>query len=429
MEIQRDSYLKQLISYRFDGLVKVITGIRRCGKSYLLKKLYKDYLLNHQVKEEQIISIELDLARDIQFRDPLRLSSFVREKLSGTREEHYLFIDEIQMSDEVPNPYNPEGKKISFYDALNDLRSIPNLDVYVTGSNSKMLSSDILTEFRGRSDEIRVYPLSFSEYYSAVGGDKNEAFDDYAFYGGMPLILSRPNELAKMNYLKSLFSEVYIKDIVERKKIERQDILEQILDLLCSSIGSLTNPAKLANTLQSKQGISVSPNTIRAYIGHLEDAFLFSESKRYDVKGKAYFDSPNKYYCEDIGLRNARIGFRQQEMTHIMENILYNELMVRQFSVDVGVVYAREKNEKGNSVRTAREIDFVINSGGKRTYIQSAYAMPTEEKTEIELRPFSLTGDSFPKVLVRRDIGKRWYDDYGVLHINLIDFLLDKTVI
>jgi AAA+ superfamily ATPase len=429
MEIQRDSYLNQLISYRFDGLVKVITGIRRCGKSYLLKKLYKDYLLNHQVKEEQIISIELDLAKDIQFRDPLHLSSFVREKLSGTTEEHYLFIDEIQMSDEVPNPYNPEGKKISFYDALNDLRSIPNLDVYVTGSNSKMLSSDILTEFRGRSDEIRVHPLSFSEYYSAVGGDKNEAFDDYAFYGGMPLILSRPNDSAKMNYLKSLFSEVYIKDIVERKKIERQDILEQILDLLCSSIGSLTNPAKLANTLQSKQGISVSPNTIRAYIGHLEDAFLFSESKRYDVKGKAYFDSPNKYYCEDIGLRNARIGFRQQEMTHIMENILYNELMVRQFSVDVGVVYAREKNEKGNSVRTAREIDFVVNSGGKRTYIQSAYAMPTEEKTEIELRPFSLTGDSFPKVLVRRDIGKRWYDDYGVLHINLIDFLLDKTVI
>ena len=429
MEIQRDSYLNQLISYRFDGLVKVITGIRRCGKSYLLKKLYKDYLLNHQVKEEQIISIELDLAKDIQFRDPLHLSSFVREKLSGTTEEHYLFIDEIQMSDEVPNPYNLEGKKISFYDALNDLRSIPNLDVYVTGSNSKMISSDILTEFRGRSDEIRVHPLSFSEYYSAVGGDKNEAFDDYAFYGGMPLILSRPNELAKMNYLKSLFSEVYIKDIVERQKIERQDILEQILDLLCSSIGSLTNPAKLANTLQSKQGISVSPNTIRAYIGHLEDAFLFSESKRYDVKGKAYFDSPNKYYSEDIGLRNARIGFRQQEMTHIMENILYNELMVRQFSVDVGVVYAREKNEKGNSVRTACEIDFVVNSGGKRTYIQSAYAMPTEEKTEIELRPFSLIGDSFPKILVRRDIGKRWYDDYGVLHINLIDFLLDKAVI
>ncbi len=429
MEIQRDSYLNQLISYRFDGLVKVITGIRRCGKSYLLKKLYKDYLLNHQVKEEQIISIELDLVKDIQFRDPLHLSSYIREKLSGTTEEYYLFIDEIQMSDEVPNPYNPEGKKISFYDALNDLRSIPNLDVYVTGSNSKMLSSDILTEFRGRSDEIRVHPLSFSEYYSAVGGDKNEAFDDYAFYGGMPLILSRPNELAKMNYLKSLFSEVYIKDIVERKKIERQDILEQILDLLCSSIGSLTNPAKLANTLQSKQGISVSPNTIRAYIGHLEDAFLFSESKRYDVKGKAYFDSPNKYYCEDIGLRNARIGFRQQEMTHIMENILYNELMVRQFSVDVGVVYAREKNEKGNSIRTAREIDFVVNSGGKRSYIQSAYAMPTEEKTEIELRPFSLTGDSFPKILVRRDIGKRWYDDYGVLHINLIDFLLDKAVI
>ena len=304
-----------------------------------------------------------------------------------------------------------------------------NLDVYVTGSNSKMLSSDILTEFRGRSDEIRVHPLSFSEYYSAVGGDKSEAFDEYAFYGGMPLILSRPNDAAKMNYLKSLFTEVYIKDIVERKHIERQDVLEQILDLLCSSIGSLTNPAKIADTLQSKQTKGVSSNTIRAYIRHLEDAFLFSESKRYDVKGKSYFDSPNKYYCEDLGLRNARIGFRQQEMTHIMENIIYNELVNRQFSVDVGVVYARTVNEKGNSVRTPREIDFVVNSGGKKTYVQSAYAMPSEDKAEAELRPFALTGDSFPKIVVRKDIGKRWYDDKGILNISLIDFLLDKTVI
>ena len=429
MEIKRDSYLRQLISYRFDGLVKVITGIRRCGKSYLLKKIYRDYLIQNGVREEQIIIIELDLAKDIKYRDPLVLSSFVREKVEGKGEEYYLFIDEIQMSDEVPNPYNAAGKNITFYDALNDLRSLTNLDVYVTGSNSKMLSSDILTEFRGRSDEIHVHPLSFAEYYSAVGGDKNEAFDDYAFYGGMPLILSRPDDGAKMNYLKSLFSEVYIKDIVERKKIERQDVLEQLIDLLCSSIGSLTNPTKIADTLRSKQTAGVSSNTVRAYIGHLEDAFLFSESKRYDVKGKSYFDSPNKYYSEDLGLRNARIGFRQQEMTHIMENIIYNELVIRQFSVDVGVVYARTINRNGNSVRTPREIDFIVTSGNKKTYIQSAYSMPTEEKRETELRPFALTGDSFPKIVVRKDIGKRWYDEKGILNINIIDFLLDKELI
>ena len=429
MEIKRDSYLRQLISYRFDGLVKVITGIRRCGKSYLLKKIYRDYLIQNGVREEQIIIIELDLAKDIKYRDPLVLSSFVREKVEGKGEEYYLFIDEIQMSDEVPNPYNAAGKNITFYDALNDLRSLTNLDVYVTGSNSKMLSSDILTEFRGRSDEIHVHPLSFAEYYSAVGGDKNEAFDDYAFYGGMPLILSRPDDGAKMNYLKSLFSEVYIKDIVERKNIERQDVLEQLIDLLCSSIGSLTNPTKIADTLRSKQTAGVSSNTVRAYIGHLEDAFLFSESKRYDVRGKSYFDSPNKYYSEDLGLRNARIGFRQQEMTHIMENIIYNELVIRQFSVDVGVVYARTVNGNGNSVRTPREIDFIVTSGNKKTYIQSAYSMPTEEKRETELRPFALTRDSFPKIVVRKDIGKRWYDEKGILNINIIDFLLDKELI
>ena len=429
MEIKRDSYLKQLISYRFDGLVKVITGIRRCGKSYLLKKIYREYLLQNGVRKDQIIIIELDLAKDIRFRNPLELSSFVREMVEGKKEEYYLFVDEIQMSDEVPNPYNGSGKKITFYDALNDLRSLPNLDVYVTGSNSKMLSSDILTEFRGRSDEIRVHPLSFAEYYSAVGGDKSEAFDDYSFYGGMPLIISRPDDGAKMNYLKSLFSEVYIKDIAERKRIERQDVLEMIIDLLCSSIGSLTNPNKIADTLRSKQTAGVSPNTIRAYIGHLEDSFLFSESKRYDVKGKSYFDSPNKYYCEDLGLRNARIGFRQQEITHIMENIIYNELVIRGFCVDVGVVFARTVNEKGNSVRTPREIDFIVTSGSKKTYIQSAYSMPTEEKREAELRPFALTGDSFPKIVVRKDIGKRWYDEKGILNINIIDFLLDKELI
>ncbi len=261
-----------------------------------------------------------------------------------------VFIDEIQMSDEVPNPCNSSGKPITFYDALNDLRSLPNLDIYVTGSNSLMLSSDILTEFRGRSDEIRIHPLSFAEYYSAVGGDKYDAFDNYAFFGGMPLVLSRPDEAAKMSYLQSLFSEVYLKDIFERKGIKRADIMNSILDLLCSSIGSLTNPTGVTNTLNTKQKLCgenlVSQNTVRTYMDHLADAFLFSECKRRDVKGKNYFDYPNKYYCEDIGLRNTRIGFRQQEMTHIMENIIYNELIIRGCSVDVGIVYGNAKDKK-----------------------------------------------------------------------------------
>ncbi len=429
MEIKRDRYLNRLLSYQWDNQVKVITGIRRCGKSYLLHNLFKNHLLSNGVNESQIISIELDLARDIRYRNPLELSSYVRGLTQDTGKQFYLFIDEIQMSDEVSNPYNSEGKKITFYDALNDIRELNNVDVYVTGSNSRMLSTDILTEFRGRSDELRMHPLSFSEYFSAVGGDKNEAFDTYAFFGGMPLVLSRPDDTAKMNYLTSLFKEVYIKDIVERRHIEREDVLAQVLDLLCSSIGSLTNPTKIANTLKSCQNVSISQNTIKSYINHLLDAFLFSESKRYDVKGRAYFDSPSKYYCEDIGLRNARIGFRQQEMTHLMENILYNELILRGFSVDVGVVYSRELNKNNNSVRVPREIDFVVNVNGKKTYIQSAYAMDTEEKRNAEARPFSLTGDSFPKIIVRKDIGKRWYDNDGILNINLIDFLLDDSVI
>ena len=429
MEIKRDNYLQQIIDYMWDGQVKVITGIRRCGKSYLLNVLFRNYLLGQDVSPECILSVSLDLTKDIRYRDPLELAAYVRSKVEGQTGQFYLFVDEIQMSDEVKNPYHPDGKKITFYDALNDLRSLPNLDVYVTGSNSKMLSRDILTEFRGRSDEIRVHPLSFAEYYTAVGGDKEDAFEEYAFYGGMPLVLSRPNDTAKANYLSALFTEVYIKDIVERKKIEREDILGLLLDLLCSSVGSLTNPKKIADTLRSRTGENISQNTISASIHHLEDAFLFSEAKRYDVKGRRYFEYPYKYYCADIGLRNARIGFRQQEMTHIMENIIYNELIVRGFSVDVGVVYANEKNAGGSYSKVAREIDFVATKGGRRVYLQSAFALPDEEKTTQELRPFSLTGDSFPKIIIRRDIRKRWYDDNGVLHIALTDLLLDETLL
>lgn len=433
MEIKRDLYLKRLISYMWNGQVKVITGIRRCGKSYLLHTIFRKYLLEQGVTEDRILSFELDLARDIRYRNPLELAKTVREKVENQTEQYYLFIDEIQMSDEVPNPYNSGGKVITFYDALNDLKSLSNLDIYVTGSNSKMLSSDILTEFRGRSDEIRVHPLRFAEYYAAVGGDKSEAFENYAFYGGMPLILSRPDDTAKMNYLKSLFSEVYLKDIMERKKIKREDILSATIDLLCSSIGSLTNPNNIANSLNSKQKLAgentVSPNTVTAYLKHLQDAYLFEECRRFDVKGKDYFDYPNKYYCDDLGLRNARIGFRQQEMTHIMENIIYNELRIRGFEVDIGIVYGSEKNKSGQLAQVAREIDFIATRGGKKTYIQSAYALESEEKSIAENKPFALTGDSFPKIIVRHDIRKRWYNDQGILNIGLIDFLLDDTVV
>ncbi len=433
MDIKRDKYLQKLISYMWDGQVKVITGIRRCGKSYLLRTIFKNYLQEQGVTEDHILVYELDLAKDIRYRNPLELAKAVRTHVEGQRDRYYLFVDEIQMSDEVPNPYNPEGKAITFYDALNDLKSLSNLDIYVTGSNSKMLSSDILTEFRGRSDEIRVHPLSFAEYYSAVGGDKQDAFEDYAFYGGMPLILSRPDDTAKMNYLKTLFSEVYLKDIVERKKIRREDVLSATLDLLCSSVGSLTNPNNIANALNSRQKLAgentVAPNTVKAYIGHLADAYLFEECRRYDVKGKDYFDYPNKYYCDDLGLRNARIGFRQQEMTHIMENIIYNDLRIRGCEVDIGIVYSSEKNNNGQVVQVAREIDFIATRGGKKTYIQSAYALEDEQKVVTESKPLSLTGDFFPKIIIRHDIRKRWYDDNGVLNIGVIDFLLDDTLL
>lgn len=295
----------------WDGQVKVITGIRRCGKSYLLHTIFRNYLLEQGVSEDHILSYELDLSKDIRFRNPLELARTVRNRLEGRTDRYYLFVDEIQMSDEVPNPYYAAGKAITFYDALNDLRSLQNLDIYVTGSNSRML-------FRGRSDEIRVYPLSFSEFYAFTGGDKEEAFENYAFYGGLPLVLSRPDDSVKMDYLKALASEVYLKDIVERKKIRRVDVLSATLDLLCSSVDSLTNPNSITNSLNSRQRLNgentVAPNTVTTYISHLTDAYLFEECRRYDVKGKDYFDYPNKYYCDDPGLRNARIDFHERSL-------------------------------------------------------------------------------------------------------------------
>ena len=429
MNIQRDKYLKQLIDYSWDGQVKVITGIRRSGKSYLLKELYKNYLLSIGTPEENIIFISLEEMRFIKYRNPIVLAEYVREKVSSDG-KYYLFVDEIQMSDEVQNPYDKNAKRITFYDAINDLKEIKNLDVYVTGSNSKMLSKDVLTEFRGRSDEIRMHPLSFKEYYSYVGGDKRNAFDEYAFYGGLPLVLLKPDEQSKMSYLKSLFNELYFKDIVERKKIEHEDVLSDITDLLCSSIGSLTNYSNITNSINSVRKRSgkdlVSLNTVKSYIDDLDDAFMIHESKRYDVKGSLYLSYPSKYYFEDVGLRNARIGFRQQEMTHIMENIIYNELAIRGYSIDVGVVHKSVKDESGKISRVKKEIDFIATLGGKKLYIQSAFAIESEDKKDSEYSPLNLTGDSFSKIVVRNDVAKSWYDDNGVLTINVIDFLLGE---
>jgi len=429
MEIKRDLYLQKLIDRQWNGMVKIITGIRRCGKSYLLRTLFKDYLLAHGVSGERIIHLELDQVKNIRYRNPLELAAHVHGIIDGRPERFYLFIDEIQMSEPVRNPYLDGAKKITFYDALNEFKEIPNLDVYVTGSNSKMLSSDILTEFRGRGDEIRIHPLSFSEFHSVAGGDVEKAFDQYAFYGGMPLAVCQRDDASRMAYLESLFSELYLKDIVERKHIEYPEELSQILDLLCSSVGSLTNPSKIARTILSRKQVGISPNTLKSYIGHLKDSFLFNECKRYDVKGKAYFDYPMKYYCEDVGLRNARTGFRQMELNHIMENIICNELRVRGFAVDVGIVYEPGRSEHGNSVRRQREIDFIASKGNRKFYIQSAFAMSTDDKRDSELKPFALTGDSFPKIIVRRDVGKRWYDEHGVLHVGLTDFLLDQAIL
>ena len=430
MEIARESYLKRLLEFRKNGQIKVVTGIRRCGKSYLLRTLFKRRLLESGIKRSDILEIALDDPRDLRFRNPLELSAQV-DRWLGKRPggDRVLMIDEIQLSDAVPNPWNPDGKRVTFYDALNGFARRKGLDVYVTGSNSKMLSSDILTEFRGRGDEIRLHPLSFAEYLAAAGGDRRDAFDAYARHGGMPFLFTRPEEASRETYLRNLVAELDLKDIVERKKVARPELMDQILDLLCSATGSLTNPHKIAESLKSRFGAAASVNTVAAYIGHLEDAYLFSEAKRYDVKGRRYFEFPKKYYCEDIGLRNARLGFRQQEITHAVENVVWCELVRRGFQVDVGVVESNERNAAGKSVRVQREIDFVVNKSGERVYVQSAWALPTDEKRRSELKPFLMTGDSFRKIIVRGDVGHRWFDETGVLHVGLLDFLLDPAIV
>ena len=423
--IKRDSYLQTIIDRKENGLIKVITGIRRCGKSFLLFNLFYDYLIGSGVKPEQIITIALDDDQFLQYRDPAVLSEYIRSKIIGS-ETYYILIDEVQYAITKEELKNPES--IRLYNVLNGLMRLRNVDIYVTGSNSKMLTKDVLTVFRGRGDEIRVYPISFREYYSSVGGDKSEAYEEYALYGGMPLVLSRKTDADKMAYLQSLFTEVYFKDIAERYDIALTDVLTELTDDLCSAIGSLTNASKIANTLRTVKGVSVSSTTISNYLGYLTESFLFSNAKRYDVMGKKYFEYPSKFYCTDIGLRNARLNFRQQEETHIMENIIYNELLCRGYSVDVGVIEIREKKGE-KKVRKQCEIDFVVNHGAKKYYIQSALSVSDPEKMETELRPLKNTKDFFKKIIISKSSMKPWTDEDGILHLGLYEFLLNENAL
>lgn len=420
--VKRDSYLKRLIHNMWNGEVKVITGIRRCGKSVMLFDLFYEYLLSQGVPEDHILKFELDQRRYYKYRNPITLCEYVEDAICDKKEEKfYLFIDEVQYTTKVVDEENG-GITVTIYDMLNELKAYKNLDVYVTGSNSKGLSNDIATEFRGRATQIHVYPLSFEEYYSHVKGDERKALDTYMLYGGMPRLLALEDEKDKKDYLTSLFREVYIRYIVERNKIEREDILGDILNFLASQISSLTNPTNISNALTSMKNEKISSTLVANYVQHTIDSFLISMAKRYDVKGKTYFQYPNKYYYTDVGLRNARLNYRQYDPGHIMENIIYNELMRRGYSVDVGVVTDRSKGKN-----LQKEIDFVVNDADRKIYIQSAFRMDTEQKTSSELASLMLTKDFFKKIIIRMDIPHNFYDENGIFHCNLIDFLLGRV--
>ena len=421
--VSRDLYLARLKDYMWDGQVKVITGIRRCGKSVLLFDLFYHFLLETDVPEDHIIRFELDQRKDAKYRNPILLADAVSSRLQGEKELFYLFIDEVQLAYPVEDPDNP-GHDISIYDMLNELKGYPNLDVYVTGSNSKMLSSDIATQFRGRASTVHVWPLSFAEYHQAVGGDRRDNFDHYLIYGGMPYLLNLKTDRQQQAYLNSLFREVYIKNIVERNGIERQDVLEGMLDFLGSSVSSLTNPTNITNSLNSMRHTSISSNTVSTYLGYMKEAFLINEAKRYDVKGKSYFGYPNKYYFTDVGLRNARLSFRQIDPGHMMENLVYIELLRRGYAVDVGVVTDRRRGQNKQ-----KEIDFVVNSGNGRMYIQSAWQIPEGRKETAEEDSLQLTGDFFRKIIIRSDIPGIMTDDNGIIHCNIIDFLLREDLV
>ncbi len=421
--IVREEYLEKLKSAMWDGNIKVITGLRRCGKSTLLFNLFHDYLVSSGVKEENIIKLELDKRKYFIYRNPVALCDMVEKTLAERNDEKFfLFIDEVQMSKNavLKNEYGQD--EVTIYDMLNELRGYGNLDVYVTGSNSKMLSSDIATQFRGRSTQIHVYPLSFKELYNFYGGNESDVLGMYMRFGGMPGLVGKATDREKMEYLINLFEETYLKDLKEHGRIQREDILSNILDYLASSISSLTNPTNIANAIGSSTKEKVDNNLISSYIDKLKDAFLISEAKRYDIKGKAYFNYPNKYYYTDIGLRNARLNYRQYDIGHIMENIIYNDLIRRGYKVDIGVVYDRRN---GNKIQ--KEIDFVVNDLDRRVYIQSAYKISGEEKADAELTSLALSGDFYKKIVIRNDIPHHYYDDKGFLHLSLLDFLMERV--
>ena len=420
--IKRDLYVNRIIKSMWNGEVKVITGIRRCGKSVLLFDLFYDYLIEQGTAEDQIIKIELDQRKYYKYRNPITLCEYVESVVNADKnKKFYLFIDEVQLTVKVVDKENG-GIEVTIYDMLNELKAYENLDVYVTGSNSKGLSKDIATEFRGRATQIHVFPLSFSEYYSAVGGDERRALDNYMLYGGLPKVVSLSDDREKKAYLSGLFEELYVKDIVERNRIEREDILNDILDFVASQISSLTNPTNIANALTGVKNEKVNSALVSSYIKHIIDSFLIDEARRYDIKGKTYFKYPNKYYYTDIGLRNARLNYRQFDPGHIMENIIYNELVRRGWSVDVGVVADRSENRN-----VQKEIDFVVNDADRRVYIQSALRIDTEEKGNAELQSLLMTKDFFKKIVIRQDVPHSYYDDNGIFHVNLIDFLLGKV--
>ena len=427
----REQYLKEIISKKDNGRIKIITGLRRSGKSVLLFQLYREWLLGEEVKEDQIIALALDILENARYRNPLELDKYVRDYMVNPKKRYYIFIDEIQFVSEIQNPYvDNEDAKITFIDVILGFMHMDNADVYVTGSNSKMLSSDILTQFRDRGDEIRVYPLSFAEFYNEYEGDKRGAWQDYYTYGGMPLATSLESHEEKSRYLKDLFDRTYIKDVLERHEIKNDtEVLDILLDVLASGIGSLTNPSKLANTFKSERQIGIGSETIEKYIGYFEESFLIEKAVRYDVKGRKYIGTPAKYYYTDLGLRNARLGFRQLEETHIMENVLYNDLIRRGMNVDVGVVEYNTKDADGKKIRKQLEVDFVVNQGGKRFYIQSALSIADPDKKEQEIESLKRIPDSFSKMVVVRDYLKPWQDENGITYVGIEQFLLNEELL